>query len=73
MTDLDDEATSRVIGIHDGARQVGWLEAMEEVAAVVGELARRQRVCRPSGGTYAEALTDLLDRMQARMAEKRQK
>ncbi len=75
MTTLgtDDRETARVIGIHDGARAVGYDSALVDVAALVGRLARNRGATDDVDNYYALALTDVLTGVQALMADKRNK
>ena len=75
MIDLgsDDRETSRVIAISDGARHVGWLEGLQDVSNIIAALARNQaaRGLSHAQPGYPDALNDILERMQALMAERR--
>lgn len=62
---------SQVIGIHDGARHVGWIDAMQDVSSMVSALARAKAASGLASDGYATALNDVLNGMQGLMAEKR--
>jgi len=58
--DSDSKETSRVIGMFDGAKAVGWDEAVCAVASMIAELARRRRIEGIASDGYATALNDVL-------------
>jgi hypothetical protein len=70
----DDKETARVIGIHDGARAVGYDSALVDVATAIGRMARaRKAVAGDVDNYYALALAHVLTEIQALMADKRNK
>ena len=74
MTDeiaSDSKETSRVIGIFDGAKAVGWDEAYCAIANMIAELARRRRIEGIASDGYATALNDVLGGLQVLLAARR--
>lgn len=69
----DERETSRVIGIHDGARGLGYGEGMADVIGAMAELMRRRRIAGVSDASYSAAIDDVLQLVQALMAMKRKK
>ncbi len=67
----DDRETARVIGIHDGARDVGYIDATTDIAGLVAKLARRKAASGTPSDGYATALNDVLLGIQELQAEKR--
>ena len=73
MIPADDRETSRVIGIHEGARTLGYSEGVADIVGSMAELMRRRRIAGLSDHSYSAAIDDVLKLIQALMAEQRKK